>query len=90
MTKLADLKARLMKDPEFDAAYAVVDVEYRVIEEMIRTRSEAGLTQEALAERMGTTQSAIARLEGGRVSPSVETLRRYAVAVGKTLRVEFV
>jgi predicted transcriptional regulator len=90
MTKLADLKARLMKDPEFAAAYAVADVEYRVIEEMIRTRSEAGLTQEALAERMGTTQSAIARLEGGRVSPSVETLRRYAVAVGKTLRVEFV
>jgi predicted transcriptional regulator len=90
MTKLADLKARLMKDPEFAAAYAVADVEYRVIEEMIRTRSEAGLTQAALAERMGTTQSAIARLEGGRVSPSVETLRRYAVAVGKTLRVEFV
>ena len=57
---------------------------------MIRARSEAGLTQEALAERMDTTQSAIARLEGGRVSPSVETLRRYAVAVSKTLRVEFV
>ena len=56
---------------------------------MIRARSEAGLTQEALAERMGTTQSAIARLEGGRVSPSVETLRRYAEDVGKRLRVEF-
>ena len=39
---------------------------------------------------MGTTQSAIARLEGGRVSPSVETLRRYAVGVGKRLRVAFV
>ena len=57
---------------------------------MIRARSEAGLPQEVLAERMGTTQSAIARLEGGRVSPSVETLRRYGVAVGKRLRVEFV
>ena len=57
---------------------------------MIRARSEAGLTQEALAERMDTTQSAIASLEGGRVSPSVETQRRYAVAVGKTVRVEFV
>ena len=90
MTKLADLKAQLMKDPEFAAAYAVADAEYRVIEEMIRARSAAGLTQEALAERMGTTQSAIARMEGGRVSPSVDTLRRYAAAVGKTLRVEFV
>ena len=57
---------------------------------MIRARSEAGLTQEALAEWMGTRQSAIARLEGGRVSPSVESQRRYAVAVSKTLRVEFV
>lgn len=50
----------------------------------------AGLTQEALAERMGTTQPAIARLEGGRVSPSVEALRKYAKAVGKRLRVEMV
>ena len=90
MTKLADLKARLMQNPEFAAAYAVAAAEYRVIEEMIRARSAAGLTQEALAERMGTTQSAIARMEGGRVSPSVDTLRRYAAAVGKTLRVEVV
>ena len=90
MTKLADLLAHHMKDPEFAAAYAVADADYQVIEEMIRARSEAGLTQEALAERMGTTQSAIARLEGGRLSPSVETLRRYAAGVGKRLRVEFV
>ena len=68
----------------------MADADYQVIEEMIRARSEAGLTHEALAERMDTTQSAIARLEGGRVSPSVETLRRYTAGVGKRLRVEFV
>jgi len=50
----------------------------------------AGLTQEALAERMGTTQPAIARLEGGRVSPSVEALRKCSKGVGKRLRVEMV
>ena len=88
--KLADLKAKLLQDPEVAAAYAEADAEFLVIEAMLRARAEAGLTQEALAERMGTTQSAIARLEGGRVSPSVETLRRYAVGVGKRLRVEFV
>ena len=61
-----------------------------MIEGMVPARAAAGLTQEALAERMGTTQSAIARLEGGRVSPSVETLRKYAKTVGKRLRVEMV
>ena len=85
---LAELKARMIKDPEFAKAYAEADAEYAVIEAMIRARTEAGLTQEALAERMGTTQSAVARLEGGRVSPTVETLQRYAKAVGKRLKVE--
>lgn len=90
MITLAEMKAKLLTDPETAAAYAEADAEYSVIEAMIVARTEAGLTQEALAERMGTTQSAIARLEGGRVSPSVETLRRYAKAVGKRLRVEMV
>lgn len=90
MTKLADLIAKNMKDPAFAAAYAEADAEFAVIEAMIRARAEAGLTQEALAERMGTTQSAVARLEGGRVSPTVETLRKYAKAVGKRLKVEMV
>lgn len=87
---LAEVKARMMQDPEVAKAYAEADAEYAVIEAMIRARSEAGLTQEALAERMGTTQSAVARLEGGRVSPTVETLRKYAKAVGKRLKVEMV
>ena len=72
------------------AVYAEADAEFAVIEAMIRARAEAGLTQEALAERMGTTQSAVARLEGGRVSPTGETLRKYASAVGKRLKVEMV
>jgi predicted transcriptional regulator len=90
MIKLADLIARNMQDPEFAAAYAEADAEYSVIEAMIRARAEAGLTQTEVARRMGSTQSAVARLEGGGISPSVETLRRYAKAVGKRLRVEMV
>lgn len=50
-----------------------------------RVRTEAGLTQAALAERMGTTQSAIARMEGGGTRPSLETLERLAAAVGGEL-----
>jgi ribosome-binding protein aMBF1 (putative translation factor) len=87
---LADMLAKNMKDPEFAAAYAEADAEYSVIEAMLAARLAAGLTQAELAARMGTTQSAVARLEGGSVSPTVETLRKYAKAVGKRLQVGMV
>ena len=50
-----------------------------------RLRTEAGLTQAALATRMGTTQSAIARMEGGGARPTLETLEKLAGAVGQEL-----
>jgi transcriptional regulator with XRE-family HTH domain len=50
-----------------------------------RLRAEAGLTQQELGHRMGTTQSAIARIEGGGTRPTLETLRRLAAAVGADL-----
>jgi len=50
-----------------------------------RLRTEAGLTQVELAERMGTTQSAIARVEGGGARPTLETLEKLAGAVGQEL-----
>ena len=87
MTKLKDLKKRLMEDPEFREEYARVDEEYALVEELVRARSAAKLTQTEVARRLGTTQSAIARLEGGRVSPSFATLRRYAEATGTRLSV---
>jgi transcriptional regulator with XRE-family HTH domain len=50
-----------------------------------RLRIDAGLTQAELAERMGTTQSAIARMEGGGARPNLETLEKLATAVGAEL-----
>ena len=90
MTKLSDLKKRLDKNPGFADAYAEADAEYLLIESLIQARSAANLTQAELARRIGTTQSAIARLEGGRVSPSISTLRRYAEATGTRLNVGLV
>ena len=90
MTKLAELKKQLMKNPEVRQEYDKVDVEYTLIEEMIRARMKAHLSQAELATKIGTTQSAIARLESGRVSPSLTTLRRYAEATGRQLKVGFV
>ena len=90
MTKLKDLKDRLLEDREFREEYARVDDEFTLIEALIRARMTARLTQVELARRLGTTQSAIARLEGGRVSPSFKTLRRYAEATGTRLTVGLV
>ncbi|MGN6488134.1 MAG: helix-turn-helix domain-containing protein [Devosia sp.] len=90
MTKIADLKKRLMDNPEFRAEYEKADAEFAVIEALVKARMEAGLTQTEVAERIGTTQSAIARLEGGGISPSLATLRRYAEATGTRLQVSLV
>ncbi|MGZ8160325.1 MAG: helix-turn-helix transcriptional regulator [Methylobacter sp.] len=61
---------------------------------MLSARREAGLTQAQVAERMGTKASAVARLESalvsGKHSPSIDTLRKYAAAVGKRLEVRLV
>jgi predicted transcriptional regulator len=87
MTRISELKKRLMSNPEFRAEYEKADAEFTVIEALIEARAKAKLSQAEVARRIGTTQSAIARLEGGRVSPSVSTLRRYAEATGTRLEI---
>ena len=90
MTKLADLKKTLMQNDEFRAEYEKADAEFQIVEALVRARTEANISQAELAKRMGTTQSAIARLEGGGVSPSLATLRRYAAAAGLKLEINLV
>lgn len=90
MTKIAELKKRLMENPEFRKEYEKADAEFAIIEALVRARTAARLSQAELARKIGTTQSAIARLEGGGVSPSLATLRRYAEATGTKLHVELV
>jgi len=90
MAKISELKKRLMDNQEFRSEYEKADAEFAVIESLVKARMDAGLTQTELAHRIGTTQSAIARLEGGGVSPSLATLRRYAEATGTKLRVSLV
>ncbi len=82
---------KAFKRPGFAAAYQALDIEYAIVNEMLSARRRAGLTQEVVAQRMGTTKSAISRLEAaGKHAPSLASLRRYAAAVGCTLRVELI
>jgi transcriptional regulator with XRE-family HTH domain len=58
---------------------------------MLAARSKSGLTQEAVAELMGTTKSAVSRLEStGKHAPSLTTLKKYAQAVGCHLEIKLV
>lgn len=73
-----------MKDPKFREAYEYTPIEFLLMLEISKARARSGLTQAEIARRMGTTQSAVARLETERL-PSLRTLKRYAEAVGAKL-----
>jgi transcriptional regulator with XRE-family HTH domain len=88
--RLLDKLPKMMEDPEFAAAWEEAKEEFSIAREIIRTRVAAGLSQKELAEKIGTTQSAIARLESGEHMPSVSTLKRVAEATHSKLRIELV
>jgi transcriptional regulator with XRE-family HTH domain len=89
MTRMRDLHVKWMKDPEYRKEYEALEEEFALAHAMIEARAKAGLTQEELAERMQTSQSAIARLESGKGRPSTRTLQRFASATGTRLRFSF-
>ena len=86
-----ELKAKALRDPHVRAEYNALEAEFAWLAELLQARNRAGLTQAEVAERMGTTPSAVARLEAGggsqKHSPSIATLRKYAAAVGCRLEI---
>jgi predicted transcriptional regulator len=87
MTTLRQLKKKWMQDEGFRQAYDALKPEFEIARQLIRARSRAGLSQEEVAKRMRTTQSAVARLESGRQMPAMSSLKRYADAVGSRVEV---
>jgi predicted transcriptional regulator len=77
---LKEFMAKSLEDPEVKREFDALEQEFAIASELIRARARAGLSQAELAERMGTSQSAIARLESGRTLPSAKTLIRFAEA----------
>ena len=89
MSKLTALHDKWSREPDYREAYDRLGPEFELSRSLIVARTRAGLTQAELAERMETTQSAIARLESGRSRPSTRTLERIARATGTRLRIGF-
>ncbi len=90
MTKLSTLKRKMLVDPEARKEYERLGPEFEISSELIAARKRAKLSQEDLANRMGTTQSAIARLESGHKMPMMQTIQRYAEATGSRVRLSLV
>ena len=83
--------AKALRRKGFAEVYDELSGDYALVRELLRARLGAGLTQEEVARRRGTTKSAVSRLEsGGAHSPSVATLRRYAQAAGCEVEIRFV
>ena len=89
MTRVGNLHRTWMKSLEYKAEYAALGEEFWLAKILIEVRTLAGLSQPQLARRMKTSQSYIARLESGSVTPSTKALERFAAATGSRLRIAF-
>jgi len=89
MTKISDLHRRWSKDADYKEEYDALGQEFDLARALIEARTAAGLSQSQLARRMKTSQSYIARIEGGTVRPSTDTLERIARATRTRLRIVF-
>ena len=93
-TSWADLKEKKLtgmtsaERAEYDRAYAAAQLAAEVGERIRAAREAAGISQRELAERMATSQAAVARLESGGVGATLTTLHRVAAALGMALSVE--
>ncbi|MEK7533875.1 MAG: helix-turn-helix transcriptional regulator [Patescibacteria group bacterium] len=87
MSKWKDLEKELLSDPKVKKEYDRLAPRYAVISQLISARLKKRMTQRDIAEKLGTKQSAIARLESGNVNPSLEFLQKIAQVMGYKLSI---
>lgn len=85
MDNWQDIKKTILKDKEVKKIYDDLEVEYQIISDMVRLRNKKKITQKELAKKIGTTQSALSRFEMGDVNPSLDFLKKVAMALGSKL-----
>lgn len=88
----SQMRAKALSQREVKEAFDELSDEFALLDPFLKARARQGLTQAQLAQKIGTTQSAVARLESGKGkhSPSLATLSRYAEALGCRLEVRLV
>lgn len=86
MRSFEAFKRTMLKNPAIKKEYDALEEEFALIGELLGARTKAKLTQAQVARRMGTSQSAVARMESGR-TPSLTSLKKYAKAVGRRVEI---
>jgi len=81
MRSYVAMKKRLLKRKGVNVSYSKLEPEFTLLQSIIEKRLKLGLTQAELARKIGTKQSAVARLESGGTNPSVGLLTRVASAL---------
>jgi transcriptional regulator with XRE-family HTH domain len=66
-----------------------LDPEFAIMQAIIQSRKQLGLTQSQLSEKTGIGQADISKLENGNANPSIKTLQRLANAMGMKIKIEF-
>ena len=89
MTKISELHRRWSKDADYKDAYNGLGEEFDLARALIEARTPRGCRSRSSPRKMKTSQSYIARIEGGKVRPSTEALERFARATRTRLRIVF-
>lgn len=85
--KYENFKSEMLEKPGVKSEYDSLESEYELIRQIISARVNQNMTQKQLAEKAGTKQSSIARLESGNYNPSFQFLQKIANALGKRISV---
>ena len=89
MTKLITLKKKWLAQPKVKQHYDALSEEFAIASALIQARGDAGYTQDQVAEKMKTKQSVVSRMESGRIIPSLNSILRYAKAIGFRAKISF-
>ena len=90
MSELQALIKEQLKDEEFKREWEKLEPRYQVIKQILKLRIKYDLTQKQFAEKVGTTQAVVSRIENGNVNIGIDFLERVAKAFGKQVEVRLV
>ena len=87
LVSFKELKKELLRDPKAKKEYNNLEPEFELIRSIIQKRIEKDMSQKQLAEKIGTKQSALSRLESGNYNPSLAFMQKAAQALDSKLEI---